>query len=309
MLKRLKSGAADVPLMSYDQVETGLSAVLTQVFDEPVVVRYSAVPHAFTSALPWIVANSADSGEVGIAIGSSLEPVEYFSQLVRLAACHVERGMPLAIKSTWQGTPAKQHCFIASSVAVTREQPIEFFVAATEESLLASTWGQDVKKESYPPHLTCRAELWIPLDSFEAGRAVELKADGIIGISILQKWWGVRLFGRRDRIEAYIESEETMTEETMKNTCSFTLSLGEIELSIEDALRLRAGMVIEFERPQVFEAQLLANGTPWGSAQVELQERGVRLVVRELAWNQASKRRKQETSGSDSRLSSEALSI
>jgi flagellar motor switch/type III secretory pathway protein FliN len=309
MLKRRSTGSSELPLLPFVSVEVGLSAILTQVFDEPVNVQYSAIPEAFTPTLPWIVARKADGGEVGIALGSSMEPVEYFSQLVRLAACHADRGVPLAFKQAWEGVPAKQHHFTASPVGVTREQPIGLFVAATEETLLASTWGQESKEASQLAHVACRAELALAVDTLEGGHSIVRKADGVVRISVLQKQFGVRLYGRQDRIEAFIGLEETMTQKTMDTGCCFTLSLGEIELSLEDALRLREGMVIEFERPQAFEAQLLLNGVPWAATQVELEERSVRLTVRELEWNQSRAHKKKETTAPDSRLSSEALSI
>jgi hypothetical protein len=62
--------------------------------------------------------------------------------------------------------------------------------------------------------------------------------------------------------------------------CAFALSLGDLELSLEDAMSLRPGMCVEFDAPPVFNGMLLLNGAPWCEADISLENRILRVTVR-----------------------------
>lgn len=70
--------------------------------------------------------------------------------------------------------------------------------------------------------------------------------------------------------------------ETNSQSCRVTLSLGELEISFAEALQLRPGMCIEFDRPDTFEALILLDSAPWAAARVKLDDRSIILDVEAL---------------------------
>lgn len=73
----------------------------------------------------------------------------------------------------------------------------------------------------------------------------------------------------------------------MCEAAQITLSLGALELALEDLIRLRPGMCIEFDAPEVFEGMLLVDGSPWLEAGVSLEERTLKVTIRELPQTDA----------------------
>lgn len=60
------------------------------------------------------------------------------------------------------------------------------------------------------------------------------------------------------------------------------LSLGQIEISLSQFLALRPGMIVEFDKPAIFEASLTVAGRQWGTAQVTLRDDKVELKVSDI---------------------------
>lgn len=60
------------------------------------------------------------------------------------------------------------------------------------------------------------------------------------------------------------------------------ISLGGIELQLDELLALRPGASIKFERPEEFEAVLRVAGQTWAEAQVAIQNDGVEVRVGKL---------------------------
>ena len=63
-----------------------------------------------------------------------------------------------------------------------------------------------------------------------------------------------------------------------------SLDLGSIELSVEDLVKLREGMSIEFVKPARFEANLLLADSPWASGTVELKGDVVEFTVEKTKY-------------------------
>lgn len=74
-----------------------------------------------------------------------------------------------------------------------------------------------------------------------------------------------------------------MHNSTENAVCNVTLSLGAIELTLDDLLRLRPGMCIEFDAPESFEGMLVVDGAPWLEARVALEDRLLKVTIQSAA--------------------------
>ncbi len=63
-----------------------------------------------------------------------------------------------------------------------------------------------------------------------------------------------------------------------------TLSLGCLEVSATDLIRLREGMQIEFEKPCEMKGAIQVDGVDWAFVTVNLSEGNVSLKVDHLAY-------------------------
>ena len=61
-----------------------------------------------------------------------------------------------------------------------------------------------------------------------------------------------------------------------------TLSLGAVQLAIEDLLRVRKGMIIEFESPPLFDVELQVDGIGWVLGQGRLLGNCISVRVLDL---------------------------
>ena len=75
-------------------------------------------------------------------------------------------------------------------------------------------------------------------------------------------------------------STESMSAESLQSAC--TLSLGEVELPLLSLLKLRAGDVIEFERPETLTGMLDYEGIPCAKVAVSFDAQGLRLEILEV---------------------------
>lgn len=74
------------------------------------------------------------------------------------------------------------------------------------------------------------------------------------------------------------EGQKMMEEDEIE----VSLNLGKLELGLPDLLRLREGMQIEFEKPQVFEGSLQIEGVDWARVEISLGESQINLDIKEI---------------------------
>ncbi len=117
------------------------------------------------------------------------------------------------------------------------------------------------------------------------------RADIEINSVPLQRSFRGRLASQGRNIQLFVEKEGVGMEDKLEEKLPVTLSLGEIELTLDELLRLRPGMCLEFERPEKFEAMLLVGGVPWTPALVHIQDREVVLEMLEGEQGKISQRR------------------
>lgn len=92
-------------------------------------------------------------------------------------------------------------------------------------------------------------------------------------------WQGVDLEPAGQAIRIKIR-EEQMSEDN--SAVQVTLNLGAIEMSLSEALSLRPGMQVEFQKPEYFQATLQYGGSALAEARVEVKESGVSLRITQV---------------------------
>jgi hypothetical protein len=124
------------------------------------------------------------------------------------------------------------------------------------------------------PDLALRSELQLPYA--ESGWRLVFEWRGVKRVFKLSAAGGAP--GMELRIEG--ESMEEGKDVAGKVECS--LCLGSLEMTLDEALSLRPGMKVEFDRPELLEGVIQIAGGDWARVRIALNESAVCLEVREL---------------------------
>ncbi len=279
---RLKSPiviAAELP--RYAGVEQMLARLLGFVFDEQCTLTYQSPAQIFKEELPWLVVRNLSGSEFALCITNDSKissRAEYFSQLVRLSQFFSEaRPRTFSLIPEWSRFPELQHTFeLRTDMGIGAQVCLAY---SHEEVIDALLSGESNSIESRH-RLTSRCRIEAALPAGERHRSFSQRADVRLllpgGAAI---FYEARMSRTEGTAQLLLEKEGSTMEEAKREECNVTLSLGALELSIDDLLMLRPGMCIEFDAPEVFDGMLVVNGAPWLEAQVVLEERTLKVKI------------------------------
>jgi len=298
-------------------LESGLSSILTECFEHSLWVVRDVRAEIDQVALHWFYYQYCDGREFGLALNFPTEKLpqglEQFAALPyaervialiqrinvvskKTSACEcgqkycciaVEKltGDSASIQEHsyllhWLGVPAtcraRVHLRESNGIPIVGEQTI---FCGSADRIPLSTAGRKIKLTLC---LFCLA-----LQTAVIAEGLELRVlYGVFRERAGREFvCGVEIKGKM--LVCKIMEESMSDKANEKQGLAVELSLGAIELALEDLLDLRPGMVIEFEKPEVFEASLMVAGSEWADAVVELDAQRMSLRITKILHSTA----------------------
>lgn len=263
-------------------LESVLTDALSNIFEMKVRVLFQNRELAFDRNARWMMFSATDNTEVGFFFADEQcteSRIEHFSRLIRLAQYFITlQPVPLRITRSWTGVPSLVKVF-----EVWHGQDRTSTLCAAFSSPLQMELPKDLVNESSSQrHMCIRAGISLKIEKQQIARFMERRADIVLTAPQFRKSFSGRMREvGSSHVQLFIDQEVEFMNDADKSF-PVTLSLGEIELPLDEVLRLRPGVCIEFEKPAQFMGMLLVGGSPWAAASVQLDERVIKLSIEEL---------------------------
>lgn len=271
-------------LRDFELVEKALGNMLRAVFELPIRAVHYVDRHLEPNEQLCVVIADVTGAHVSLqieSIGERGSCAEHFSQLVKLAEyLHAATNKSLLLIPSRRRREEQIFSFSLSSPLRPGEVLGFVTVGAPDGVEVSKILGFSKENSAeLTPSLLASLELSLECCPLPGSRSV-LKADAVLVVGTQR--FRVRMCGKVSSTELFLEKEDRAMTETNSQSCRVTLSLGELEISFAEALQLRPGMCIEFDRPDTFEALILLDSAPWAAARVKLDDRSIILDVEAL---------------------------
>ncbi|MBN8550216.1 MAG: FliM/FliN family flagellar motor switch protein [Deltaproteobacteria bacterium] len=304
MIKRKGIQQADAPLRDYAAIERALGRILSALFQESCSLTYLSNSASFDPCADWLICRHESTCEFGIEIqteGRKTARAEFFSRLVRLAQFfHDLAPGALSVVAGWSSVPKLQHTF---EVRTEGGQVAAARIASANEDLLASFFAPMAQSSPASGKVSQKSSVQLVVQLDAVRREFEVRADIQLRASAATSCACARMSRIGENAQIFIEKEKSPMTAMPTDVAQITLSLGAIEMSLEDLLLLRPGMCIEFEAPEVFDGMIMVNGVPWLEAEVKLHERSLTVKVASTALSDPpAPQKEEETSVQNLRL-------
>ncbi|MDC0358930.1 FliM/FliN family flagellar motor C-terminal domain-containing protein [Oligoflexia bacterium] len=289
--------------LDYLQAETFLSWAMSKALLRPVQAVYVAPAVPFTVNRSWVTFVSGSGQEYAFSFRPATRQAsvtDYCETLFRITAAHRRLGegseckTVLATESFLFATPLFESRFLLFATEPSRPCLGDVWYAETATNEMLS--NEAVTSTGLGRRFEVNIGLYMRMPP-------EVAAGGAMSSSTIQlseanfflilnhtkgqsgKSLHARLCIQEGNMLATITKERNMN--NVKNGAQpeleMQLCLGTLQISLEDAVKLRPGMTVEFERPEKLAGVLKVGSKDWFNVEVDVKDDELQLQVSSLA--------------------------